>query len=324
MVRNVHERVVPAPIERVGPLLDRLGGPQDVLWPTPAWEPMVLDGPVAVGTAGGHGSIRYRVTGYEPGREVAFDFAPGQGLDGWQTFSAEPAGPDRTLLRYVAEVRPSGSMRWAWPLAVRWAHDSVLEEMFDNAERAVGVEPARPARRSAPVRLLRSLEAPRAGAIEPSRSGLIASALPRVDWSDAQAVAVFPGMPLDPQTWADAVFRDPPSWVGSALGLRERLVGLVGIQRNEPDAFDTLTRTDDEVLLGADANHLDFRASVRREPDRVVLSTVVQVHNGRGRAYSALVRAVHPTIVRAMLNRAARRLSGSSKTRVAGSATITP
>jgi hypothetical protein len=322
VVRNVHERLVPAPIEAVGPLLDRIGGPDDVLWPSPAWSPMALDGPVAVGAAGGHGPIRYRVVGYEPGREVAFAFTPGQGLDGGHTVTAEPAGPDHTLLRHVAEGRLSGPMLLAWPLAVRWAHDAVLEELFDNAERAVGHEPARPARRSAWVRLLRALGTPRARPVEPPRTPLLTGALPRVDWSDAYAVTALPGTPLDPQTWADAVFRDPPRWVAAALGLREALVGLVGIERGGRAAFDTVARTDDEVLLGSDANHLDFRASVRREPDRVVLTTVVQLHNGRGRAYSALVRAVHPKIVRAMLTRAARTLS-AAQAAPAGSRTPT-
>lgn len=313
MIRNVHERVVPAPIGMVGPLLDRVGGPDDVLWPTPGWQPMVLDRPVSVGAAGGHGSIRYRVTGYEPGRKVEFEFTPGQGLDGGHTISADPAGPDRTVLRHVAEARLSGVMRLAWPLAIRWAHDAVIEELLDNAERAVGAGPARPARRSAWVRVARALDVPRSRAVAPSRTPLLADALPRVDWTDAYAVAALRGTPLDPQAWADAVFRDPPRWVVAALGLRELLVGLVGIDRSGAGAFDTLARTEDEVLLGADSNHLDFRASVRREPDRVVLTTVVRLHNRRGRVYSALVRPVHPFVVRAMLNRAARRLSGSTR-----------
>jgi hypothetical protein len=324
MVRNVHERVVPAPIEQVGPLLDKIGGPDDVLWPTPGWQPMVLDRPVAVAAAGGHGSIRYRVTGYEPSRRVEFTFAPEMGIDGVHTFTADPAGPDRTLLRHVAEGRLSGAMRLAWPLAIRWAHDAVLEELLDNAERAVGVEPARPYRRSAWVRLLRAIGTPRARDAAVPNTSLLADALPRVDWTDAHAVAALPGTPLDPQAWADAVFRDPPRLVLAALGLRELLVGLVGIDRAGRGAFDTLARTEDEVLLGTDSNHLDFRASVRREPDRVVLTTVVQLHNRRGRAYFALVRAVHPTVVRAMLNRAARRLSGSSKTRAGRSPTMSP
>jgi hypothetical protein len=313
VVHNVHERLVPAPVERVGPLLDRLGGPADVLWPSPAWEPMVLDRPVAVGASGGHGSIRYRVTAHEPGRRIELTLAPGQGLDGRITVTADPVGPDRTRVRIAAAGRLGGVMRLAWPLGVRWAHDAVLDELLDNAERAVGHEPARPARRSAWVRLLRALETPRAHATTPPRTPLLAGALARVDWADAQAVRALPGMPADPQAWADAVFRDPPRWVLAAMGVRELLVGLVGIERAGQHSFATLARTDDEVLLGADAGHLDFRASVRREPDRVVLTTVVQVHNRRGRAYAALVRAVHPTIVRAMLARAARRLSASSR-----------
>jgi hypothetical protein len=308
MVRNVHERVVRAPIEQVGPLLDLLGGPHDVLWPTPAWQPMVLDRPVAVGAAGGHGSIRYRVVAHEPGRKVEFVFEPGQGIDGRHAITAEPSGRGHTLLRHVAEARLSGVMRLAWPLGIRWAHDAVLEGLLDNAERAVGKGPARPVRWSPWVRLLRLLEVPRSAAAAVPESTLLTGALPRVDWSDAQAVAVLPGAPVDPQVWADAIFRDAPAWVVAALGLRQLLVGLVGIERGHVSAFDTLARTDDEVLLGTDASHLDFRASVRCEPDRVVLTTVVQLHNRRGRAYSALVRPIHPAVVRAMLNRAARRM----------------
>jgi hypothetical protein len=43
-----------------------------------------------------------------------------------------------------------------------------------------------------------------------------------------------------------------------------------------------------------------------------LVSTVVQLHNARGRVYFALVRLVHPAIVRAMLDRAARTMSRST------------
>lgn len=137
---------------------------------------------------------------------------------------------------------------------------------------------------------------------------LLADALPRVDWSDAYAVPCRPGSPSDPQQWASAVFRSPPFWIRTLLGARELLVGAVGIDRAGRSAFDTVRRSNDEVLLGIDQSHLDFRASVLREPSRVVLSTVVQVHNRRGRAYWAVVRRVHPWVVQAMLRRAAHQL----------------
>ena len=71
-----------------------------MLWPSPAWAPMVLDRPLAPGCAGGHGGIRYRVTEHRPQRSVTFTFEPGQGLHGTHTFSVHPAGPSGTVLRH--------------------------------------------------------------------------------------------------------------------------------------------------------------------------------------------------------------------------------
>jgi uncharacterized protein DUF2867 len=322
VVRNVHERRIPVRPEELGPLLDRLGGPDDVLWPSPQWPPMVLDGPVAVGAVGGHGSIGYRVTGHEPGRRVEFAFDPSTGLRGTHVFTVEPDGGSGSVLRHVAEGRLSGAAVLAWPLVIRWLHDAVLEDLLDRAETAVGTGPARPHRWSPAVRLLRLATGARSRSTEVPAGGLLDGALARVDFADAHAVEARPGTPLDPQAWADAVFRDPPVWVVAALGLREALVGFVGIARGGTSAFDTLARTDHEVLLGTDDGHLDFRVGVRREPDRVVVSTVVTLHNRRGRGYFGIVRLVHPVVVRAMLTRAARRLSRSSNTRPAALATI--
>ncbi|KRC64568.1 hypothetical protein ASE12_07165 [Aeromicrobium sp. Root236] len=148
----------------------------------------------------------------------------------------------------------------------------------------------------------------RVAAVPVPATPLLQDALPRVDWSDAYAVPRPVGSSSDPQDWADAVFHAPPVWVGALLLARESLVRLVGIDRAGSGAFDPVARTDDEVLLGIDQSHLDFRASVLCEPDRVVVSTVVHVHNRRGRAYSALVRRIHPAVVRAMMRRAAARV----------------
>jgi hypothetical protein len=143
-------------------------------------------------------------------------------------------------------------------------------------------------------------------------SRLLAGALPAVDWSDAYAVS-FPGRPPgDPQQWADAIFHTPPLWVGVLFGVREVLVRLVGIEPGTRHAFDTLDWNPDEVLLGIDQSHLGFRASVLLERRRVVLSTVVRVHNRRGRAYSAVIRRIHPLVVRSMLARAAQKVAAEA------------
>ena len=70
MVRNVHERVVAAPADRVWELVEGLGGSDDRLWPPPAWPPMRLDGPLVVGARGGRAMISYAVTANDPGRRL--------------------------------------------------------------------------------------------------------------------------------------------------------------------------------------------------------------------------------------------------------------
>jgi hypothetical protein len=138
---------------------------------------------------------------------------------------------------------------------------------------------------------------------------LLARALSTVTWSDAYAVLLPTGRhERDPTEWAEAIFREPPPWVRILLGVREVVVRAVGIEPGGSHAFDILDRTPKEVLLGTDQGHLSFRTSVLVEPDRVVVSTVVEVHNRRGRGYFGLVRRIHPWVVRGMLARATRRL----------------
>ncbi len=108
------------------------------------------------------------------------------------------------------------------------------------------------------------------------------------------------------------MFHDPPLSVRVLFGVRELLVRLVGIERGGSHVFDTVARSFDEVLIGVDQAHLGYRASVLVERDRVVLSTVVELHNRRGAAYFALVRRIHPLVVRTMLSRAAQKLAVES------------
>lgn len=157
-------------------------------------------------------------------------------------------------------------------------------------------------------RLVRRLRPGQAYAVAVPETPLLTGALRVVDWSDAYAVSFPVRPPGDAQEWADAIFHRPPLWVAALFGAREALVRLVGIDPGGGHAFDTIAWHPDEVLVGIDQSHLGFRASVLLEHRRVVLTTVVHVHNRRGRAYSAVVRRVHPVVVRTMLSRAARRM----------------
>lgn len=306
-IHNVHERVVTADAEDIAPLMATLGQPDDGLYP-PLWEPMWFDGPVAVGASGTHGTI----SAYQPGRLMEITFPSGMGVTGTHTFTVTSLGSGKSRVRHEVDADANVVAWLGWHAVIRPSHDAVLEGLLDRLQTATGASPARLSAPSAYARVLRWFERPRAHAVEVTLTDLLADALGRVDHSDAFAIERRRETPDDPQVWAQAIFDDLPQWVAALMGARERLVGLVGIDRGTPDAFAVVAQDDNEVLLGADAGHLDFRASVRREPGRIVLTTVVQLHNRRGRAYFAPIRHIHPFVVRAMLNRAAFRLARKS------------
>ncbi|MFG3009290.1 DUF2867 domain-containing protein [Streptomyces cinerochromogenes] len=288
-IRNVHERTIEAPAHAVGTLLGHLASPHDPIWPAPAWPPMRFDRPLGVGADGGHGFVRYRVSAYEPGRHVRFSFDPP--MSGHHAFVIEPLGPDRCRVRHVLELARTGPMLLGWALAVRWMHDTVLEELFDNIEQAVTGTVPSPSRWSPWVRLLHRLTWDRATACDlPAGARLARAAFERSDYSDAYRIGLRPGMPRDPESWR-------------------------GVLRGAP--FPVVGREGGEILLGEDAGHLDFRASILVDEEQVTLGTVVRIHNLRGRLYWTVVRRVHPFMARTMLRRIHRRLALTAPTATA-------
>jgi hypothetical protein len=146
-IRTVHTREIAAPHSEVGALLDSLGSSSDRLWPSDLWPTTVfeLDRPLAVGAQGGHGSIRYGVEEYAPGRLVLFRFTPGSGLEGVHGFTVEPQGADCTLLTHFAEARTTGWRRALTRPLVSW-HNTMVETVLDRAEREATGAPVSPTR----------------------------------------------------------------------------------------------------------------------------------------------------------------------------------
>ncbi|OKI00844.1 hypothetical protein A6A06_18210 [Streptomyces sp. CB02923] len=294
-VRDVHARTVQASAETVGALLDRLSGDDDPFFPVPVWPAMRFDRPLGVGATGGHSFVRYRVTAYEPGRRVRFDFPSG----GHHAFEVTPLDAGSCRVTHVLEDRFRGAGRVTWALAIRWMHATVVEEAFDNVERAATGTVRAPVRRSRWVRLLHRLLWARPTAVGiPPGARLARTAFARTDFQDAWQLPLPPGMPRDPETWK-------------------------GVLRGAfPELDRAETAAGGEILLGRDARHLDFRASILVESPaagpgggtaghdgRVTLSTVVRTHHLGGRLYFAVVRRVHPVLARGMLRRTHRRLA---------------
>ncbi|KOX12499.1 hypothetical protein [Nocardiopsis sp. NRRL B-16309] len=154
-VYNTHERRLDASPDEVGALLDTLATDDDRLWPHGSWPAVFLDGPIAVGAAGGHGPVRYTVEEYVPGRRLRLRFGAPRGFDGFHEFTVRPDPSGGTVLAHLLAMRTHGPAVVSWPLVFRPLHDALLEDLLDRAEHAVGARVRTPARWNAWVRLLR-------------------------------------------------------------------------------------------------------------------------------------------------------------------------
>lgn len=283
-VRDVHTRTFPAPARTVGALIDRLGDPDDPIFPTPAWSPMRFDRPLSVGADGGHGPVRYRVTAHHPGRHIRFDFT--DGTDGFHEITVHPLGPDRCRVEHLLAAEMRGARLLLWYAAVRAAHRTVVEEVLDNIERIVTGTVRAPVRTPRRARLLNRLERGRPQAVAlPAAARLARTAFPRRDFEDAWQLPLLPGMPRDPAAW------------------RDTLRGA---------AFAERARAERELLLGTDGRLLDFRASLLVTDDHVTLGTVVRLHDAHrpaARLRLALTLRGHTRLAPAMLRRTYHRLA---------------
>lgn len=159
---------------------------------------------------------------------------------------------------------------------------------------------------------------------------LIARAFPRVDYADSYAVQLPAGAPNSLDALARAALGTTPPWINLLMRLRDRIVGPIGLKTSHQVAghatnsarlqigdrigiFRVFDRAENELLLGEDDQHLDFRLSllVRNDTgaDRALVSTIVRFHNLLGRMYFLPVRQFHRLIVPAMMRSAYRRYS---------------
>ena len=140
--------------------------------------------------------------------------------------------------------------------------------------------------------------------------------IPTPDYADAIIAPLPASTPTDPAVWASRLFslRTMPRWVMGALAVRQVLVPLLGIPRAADDVFAIREQHEDEVLLGADDRHLDFRCAVAVDPAArlIRVTTTVRLHGWRGQAYFLPVRVLHPLVLRAMIRSAGQSLAAES------------
>jgi hypothetical protein len=124
-----------------------------------------------------------------------------------------------------------------------------------------------------------------------------------------------------------AFFSSAPKWIGKLFGLRNKIVALFGLKTSDsitnrkkiPDnfkcekgdrigLFKIFDKTNNEIILGEDDKHLNFRVSLfvdktsENEIEKhITISTLVVFNNWLGRLYFLPVRPFHKLIVPAML-----------------------
>lgn len=152
-VINVHQRLLYAPPDKVGALIDSLSSPADALWPGRAWPRTKFDRPLGVGAVGGHGPIGYFVEAYTPGQSIRFRFTAPKGFKGWHGFEVLDATPAHCVLEHRIEMAAEGPALLTWPLMIRHMHDACVEDALSQAQVALGNEP-KPVPWSTRVRLL--------------------------------------------------------------------------------------------------------------------------------------------------------------------------
>ena len=144
--------------------------------------------------------------------------------------------------------------------------------------------------------------------------------------ADAYAVPLPTGTSTNPELLARFIFAQQSPWISALMKVRDALVAGFGLKTsgqlmkadglaksNRIGLFKIYNTSTNEIILGEDDKHLDFRLSLLYQvtpsvvgSPHLILSTVVHCHNRLGRTYIFIIAPFHRMIVQSMLRRAAR------------------
>ncbi len=136
-----------------------------------------------------------------------------------------------------------------------------------------------------------------------------------------------------------AFFTSAPNWTAKLFELRNKIVSLFGLKtdgkvKNRKELLDNFNcepserlglfkvyhKTENEVILGEDDKHLNFRISLLKEKDlntvdtmKLTISTTVKFNNWFGKLYFLPVKPFHQIIVPRMLKGIIAQLEAASE-----------
>lgn len=124
-----------------------------------------------------------------------------------------------------------------------------------------------------------------------------------------------------------AFFMSSPRWIGVLMLLRNKIVSIFGLKTgstpkkddlfiekmnfNKGDLiglFKVFDKNENELILGEDDKHLNFRVSLFLKPnsqhkEKLIISTIVTFNNRFGKLYFLPVKVFHKLIVKGMLRK---------------------
>jgi hypothetical protein len=132
----------------------------------------------------------------------------------------------------------------------------------------------------------------------------------------------------DLEVLARVAFERQAAWIRALTWVRDAVMAAVGVKSSRAIGAAAATRglqvigylpllskSAEELVMGGDDRHLDFRVAVLLRTGaaggrELVVVTVVHCHNRLGRTYLAVIAPFHRTILRANLERAVRVMEG--------------
>lgn len=116
------------------------------------------------------------------------------------------------------------------------------------------------------------------------------------------------------------IFNSPPKWLAVLMGIRNLIVGIFRLKTSLPDDyqeafvegayvsfFKIYQIEPEEIILGADDIHLNFRAVIQRKNEEqynIKVTTLVEFNNRLGRIYMTVIKPFHRMIIKVLVKKA--------------------
>ncbi len=116
------------------------------------------------------------------------------------------------------------------------------------------------------------------------------------------------------------IFNKSPKWLDVLFKIRNTLVKLIGIETKLPDDyregfevgayvkfFKIYQIYENEIILGLNDTHLNFRALIFRDTAEyynIKVTTIVEYNNTKGKIYMTLIKPFHRWVIKAMIKKA--------------------